>query len=215
MNTFDLLEDVRGQVECPPTDDGGKSRHLKWKTKPEKIDTLVLHQMACKGPGPWTRWKKLAAHWVITAEEPVKAYWLHDFTKRLPTSHDYNSHSIGFEFEGYYSGIGIDEKYFWKPKSKPNRKPMVPTQRQLDACIAACEASIWWVQNVGGGQIKYIGAHRGSFGTKRSDPGSLIWQGVAIPLMKKYPWLSPAPVEGTGKPIPEVWDPERSPGIKY
>lgn len=206
MNVFDLIVDVRNQVEC-------SEKHLKWKVKPENIDTLCLHQMACKGPGPWTRWKKLGAHWCVTAENP-KAYWMHDFTKRLPTSHGYNARSIGFEIEGYYSGIGVEEKYFWKPKSKPNRKPMVPSQQMANAIIAGCEASMWWVQHIGKGQIKYIAAHRGSFGTKRSDPGSLLWQAVAIPLMAKYPWLKEAPLLGTGKPIPEAWDP-RNVGVKY
>tara|TARA_R100001510_G_C7652756_1_gene210689 strand:- start:2163 stop:2801 length:639 start_codon:yes stop_codon:yes gene_type:complete len=212
MNPLDLLVDVRSGTEP-------KEKYLKYKNKIARIDTLCLHQMACKDSDNqgWKRWKKLAAHWVITEGENAKAYWLHDFSRRLPTSHGYNRRSIGFEIEGYFAGVGVDPKTFWKPKSS-KRVPMVPTRRQLDAAIAACEASIYYV-NTNGGEIKFISAHRQSYGTKRSDPGSLLWEGIAVPLFRKYKNLQIAPVLDTGKQIPEAWDSTASRpetvGVKY
>ena len=216
MNPLDLLVDVRQDMET-------KDKYLK-KNPISRIDTLCLHQMACKDSDNqgWVRWKKLPAHWLITEGENSKAYWLHDFLRRLPTSHEYNARSIGFEIEGYFAGIGVDEKTFWQPgcsywseaklkeegkKRCAKRTPMVPTQRQLDACIMACEASIWWVNN-NGGEIKYIASHRSTYSTKRSDPGSLIWEGVAVAMFKRYPNLQVGPVlhQYNGKQIPEAWD---------
>lgn len=226
MNPISLLVDVRNEATPKP-------KYLKYKNPVDRIDTLVLHQMSCKDSDNqgWKRWKKLAAHWCITEGENAKAYWLNDFTQRLPTSHGYNRRSIGFEIEGYFAGIGNNPRYLWQPsctrasaKAKKGKKrckkriPMIPTQRQLDATIMACEASIWWVNN-NGGEMKYIAAHRGSYGTKRSDPGSLLWEGVAVPLFRKYPNLQLAPILGTGKQIPEVWDSTGSrpatAGVKY
>ena len=64
-----------------------------------------------------------------------------------------------------------------------------------------------------GGKIKYIGAHRQSYGVKESDPGSLIWQLVALPMMEEL-GLSEAPTLERGSPIPEAWDP-RNKGVPY
>ena len=127
MNPLDLLVDVRAQTEP-------KDKYLKYKVKTSKIDTLCLHQMACKDSDNqgWKRWKKLGAHWCITEGENAKAYWLHDFNRRLPTSHDYNARSIGFEIEGYFAGVGVEEKTLCKKSSYgANTK----TTRCLYSCL--------------------------------------------------------------------------------
>jgi hypothetical protein len=134
----------------------------------------------------------------------------------VPHGHGWNSRSVGFEFEGYFSGIGTEERYFWKPKSRPNRKPMIPTEQQIEAGKAAIRLTVEQVAALGG-NIKFIGAHRQSYGRKSSDPGSLIWQGVALPMIKEL-GLEEAPTlhhhKFPGKPIPEAWNPENV-GVKY
>jgi len=184
----------------------------------ERIDTICLHQMAVKDSDSigWERWRKLAIHWVVTCGDNAAAYLLHDMDVKVWHGHGWNSRSVGFEFEGYFSGIGTEERYFWKPKSRPNRKPMVPTNKQLQAGCDAVKATVEMIERMGG-SIKYIGAHRQSYGMKSSDPGELIWKGVALPMMEEL-GLEQAPTLGhkkyPGKPIPEAWD-ARNTGVKY
>lgn len=207
-NTHPLIEDVRWD------------EYTKWKrrNKIKSIDTICLHQMAVKDSDEkgWHRWRRLAIHWVVTCGEHAKAYQLHDLDLRVPHGHGWNSRSVGFEFEGYFSGVDTDEKYFWKPKSRPNRKPMIPTEEQIEAGKAAIRLTVEEIAAMGG-EIKFIGAHRQSYGRKRSDPGSLIWQGVAIPMIKEL-GLAEAPTlhhhKFPGKPIPEAWNPDNK-GVKY
>ena len=93
---------------------------------------------------------------------------------------------------------------------------MVPTERQLEAGRVAVKHTVEQIAQMGG-EIKFIGAHRQSYGMKRSDPGSLIWQGVALPMIKEL-GLKEAPTlshrKYPGKPIPEAWNPENK-GVKY
>ena len=206
--THSLIEDVR------------YDEYQKWtrRNKVKSIDTICLHQMAVKDSDDkgWHRWRRLAIHWVVTCGEHAKAYQLHDFDLRVPHGHGWNSRSVGFEFEGYFSGIGTDEKYFWKPKSRPNRKPMIPTEEQIEAGKAAVRLTVEEIAKMGG-EIKFIGAHRQSYGMKSSDPGSLIWQGVALPMIEEL-GLAEAPTlphhKYPGKPIPEAWNPANK-GVKY
>ena len=208
------------EPEYPLVEDVRHDEYEKWTRKNpiSRIDTICLHQMAVKDSDNkgWHRWRRLAIHWVVTCGDYAKAYQLHDFDLRVPHGHGWNGRSVGFEFEGYFSGVGTEEKYFWKPKSRPNRKPMVPTERQLEAGRIAVEHTVEQIAHMGG-EIKFIGAHRQSYGMKRSDPGSLIWQGVALPMIKKL-GLKEAPTlshrKYPGKPIPEAWNPENK-GVKY
>lgn len=205
---FPLIEDVR------------HDEYQKWSRRNPiaNIDTICLHQMAVKDSDDkgWHRWRRLAIHWVVTCGDYAKAYQLHDFDLRVPHGHGWNGRSVGFEFEGYFSGIGVDEKYFWKPKSRPNRKPMVPTERQLEAGRQAVRHTVECIRELGG-DIKYIAAHRQSYGVKSSDPGSLIWQGVALPMMEEL-GLAEGPTlhhhKHPGRPIPEAWNPANV-GVKY
>ena len=203
-----LIEDVRAD------------EYQKWtrRNKITSIDTICLHQMAVKDSDDkgWHRWRRLAIHWVVTCGDYAKAYQLHDVDLRVPHGHGWNGRSVGFEFEGYFSGIGTEERYFWKPKSRPNRKPMIPTEQQIEAGKAAIRLTVEQVAALGG-EIKFIGAHRQSYGMKSSDPGSLIWQGVALPMIEEL-GLAEAPTlphhKYPGKPIPEAWNPANV-GVKY
>ena len=196
-----LVHDVRDEAD---------SKRRRRKNRIRTVDTIVLHQMAVRDSDwqGWDRWRRLAIHYVVTCGDNAACYWMHDPVWRLPHAQGFNGRSIGFECEGWFSGIGTDEKYFWKPKSRPKRKPMVPTEQQLEACRQGVRHAIFRTQQLGG-QIKYIGAHRQSYGMKTSDPGDLIWRGVALPLIeeglvKQFPGTidhSRSP----GKPIPEVW----------
>lgn len=208
------------EPENPLIEDVRHDEYQKWTRKNaiSKIDTICLHQMAVKDSDEkgWHRWRRLAIHWVVTCGDYAKAYQLHDFDLRLPHGHGWNGRSVGFEFEGYFSGVGTDERYFWKPKSRPDRKPMVPTEVQLEAGRQAVRHTVEKIAEMGG-RIRFIGAHRQSYGRKTSDPGSLIWQGVALPMIEEL-GLSEAPTlshpKYPGKPIPESWNPANK-GVPY
>lgn len=217
-----ILEEARQEKDGdhPLIEDVRYDEYTKWtrRNKIKNIDTICLHQMAVKDSHEkgWHRWRRLAIHWVVTCGKHAKAYQLHDLDLRVPHGHGWNSRSVGFEFEGYFSGVGVDEKFFWKPKSRPNRKPMIPTEEQLEAGKAAVRLTVEQIAAMGG-EIKFIGAHRQSYGRKRSDPGGLIWQGVALPMIQEL-GLKEAPTlhhhKFPGKPIPEAWNPDNK-GVKY
>ena len=206
--THGLLRDVRGQAW------NGVERGIN---PIQDIDTICLHQMACKDSDyqGWERWRKLAIHWLVTCGDEAAAYLLHGYQTRVWHGHGWNRRSIGFEFEGYFSGIEDDPRYLWQPKGA-HRVPMIPTERQIEAGKEAIHASVKGVA-LAGGKIKYIAAHRQSYGYKESDPGSFIWRLIALPMMKEL-GLKEAPTltggKRPGKPIPEVWDP-RNVGVPY
>jgi len=204
-NGLNLIHDVRSEADA---------KRRKRKNRLRSVDTVVLHQMAVKDSDSqgWSRWKSLGIHYVVTCGDNAAAYWMHDPVWRMPHAQAFNSRSVGIECEGYFSGIGTNSRYFWKPKSRPNRKPMTPTERQLEACRQAVIHAINRSKQLGG-TIKYIAAHRQSYGMKTSDPGELIWRGVALPLIEEG-LLEAFP--GTlnhsrypGKTIPEKWGGEK------
>ena len=202
---FDRIVDVRSQAP--------KSVELG-VIPPAKLDTIVLHQMACKDSDPvgWKRWDDLAIHWVISEGPQSKAFLLHSPGIRVAHAHQFNARSVGMEFEGHFSGVGVDPAYMWSPPGK-TLTPMVPTPQQVESGKQAIRWTVRYVRDKLGGKIKYIGAHRQSYAGKPNDPGSLIWQKVAIPMMKELN-LQEAPTLKDGSPIPELWDP-RNKGVPY
>ena len=177
----------------------------------EGITTIVLHQMSCKNlKRGIDRWKHIECHWVVELEDE-KAYLMHDLDKRLWHAHRFNGRSVGIEVEGYYLGVEDNPRTFWRPKEEPGRMPMTLTAGMRAAIVAAIGATVDMVA-AAGGKIEYIGAHRQSYGNKRSDPGEAIWQ-VAL-LCQKALGLKEAPTLLRGRPIPESWD-ARNKGVEY
>ncbi len=214
LSKYPLVEDYTANAAAK-----GRKR----KNPLARIDTICLHQMACASVGGTAegnvtkqtktgrveRWKSLNAHIAVTVGPESKAWILNDVEWRIPHGHGWNSRSVGIEVEGHFAGIhdlqtGKWSKY-WKPKSKPNRKPMVPTSQQIEALKQVMR---WIVAEIAkrGGKIKYVSAHRQSYGTKASDPGQLIWRQAALPIMKEL-GLATAPTLKRGKGIPKQWDP--------
>jgi len=191
---------------------------------PESLAHLGDHSGPVYVPnetGKIKRWRKLSIHFAITCGPESRAWLMHDLLWRLPHGHGWNRRSVGLEFEGYFAGIhdlgsGKHSK-FWRPKSRPDRLPMVPTEAQLEAGRQCCRFIIGDIARLGG-RIKYVGAHRQSYGVKASDPGALIWQGVAVPILNEF-GLEVAPVlkhpKHPGRDIPAQWDPQRRPEVSY
>lgn len=175
-----------------------------WKS----IDTICLHQMAVDGRSDWTRWRKLAIH-VVVPREGVSAL-TNSPDRRVPHGHGWNSRSVGFEVEGHFAGVVGKASTHWTPEGAKGSRliPQEPTETQIAGALAAIA---WCVNEVAknGGQVKYVGAHRQSYGRKTSDPGQLIWQRIALPAMNQH-GLTTAPTlshpKYPGRPIPKEWD---------
>lgn len=176
------------------------------------ITGITLHQTATffNGRCPFG----LEMHFI--AHRNGESQYLNDVSGKMwQAQRVFNARDVGIECDGYYSGIGVNKKYFWKPKSRPNRKPMTPT----DELISCTRETIKYIcEEVGrrGGEIKYIHAHRQTSNSRTSDPGSLLWQALGIWAQdtlglsdggKGKVWLK-------GQPIPEAWDP-RYVGVTY
>ena len=180
-----------------------------WK----QITGVTLHQTACVlGERP-QRWATVGAHLGVTRAGQV--IWMHDFEKIVWHGNGFNGHTIGIEMEGTYAGVEGDDRTFWRPKDEPNRKPQTPTIELVEAARATVR---WVCQEVArhGGRIKQLVAHRQASNQRDSDPGSALWQQVAMPLHKELSLSDGGPgyTVGNGYPIPEKWDPSRA-GVKY
>ena len=193
---------VRQAADLPPR----KAR--RWTD----ITGITLHQTATVlGERPRL---KLGIHYVGTREGTI--HYLNSHNVKVPQAqHLFNKHDVGIEMDGYYSGIGTDLKFFWKPKSRPDRRPMTPTADLIKSTRATVR---WIVEDVErhGGKIEFIHAHRQTSKSRTSDPGQLLWQEVGIWAQKEL-GLSDGGIGYsvlTGNPIPEVWDP-RCKGIPY
>ena len=153
-------------------------RRRPWK----HVTGICLHQTACRmGESP-SRFKNSGAHIFITRSG--KVVWVHDFTFAVVHGNRWNSRTVGIEIDGTYAGIEGDLKTFWKPKEQPNRKPQKLTEA---AELQAHETIRWICQTVAenSGEIKVLVAHRQASKSRRSDPGSAIWQRVALPMHKE------------------------------
>lgn len=201
----------------PRTKKRGESKgKRKWKN----VKGITLHQTAVDfGTNP-RRMLNVPVHGATLKDG--KIVLLHTPTDYMWHAHSLNKYDIGIEVSCRTAGILGNSKTFWRSKrEKENEKKYKdlvsdPTNIQLEATKELCRYYIQLVKE-NGGEIKFIHAHRQGHKSRVSDPGSLIWQKVAIPIMEEF-GLSSGPVGwkiGSGKPIPQVWDVVRGKGIEY
>lgn len=179
-----------------------------------KVTGVCLHQTAClMGERP-ERYENTGAHVVIT--RGGKIIWLHDFDELVVHGNGWNAGCVGIEIDGLYAGIEGDPRTVWDNPDTPSRElgmTMPPVQAE------ASRAAVRWIDRevkAKGGKLKVVVAHRQASDTRRNDPGSAIWQQVAMPLHAELHLTDGGPgfKIGDGYPIPEAWDPSRT-GIKY
>lgn len=192
----------------------GKKRIVFGTRTWKKTTGVTLHQTACKlGERP-ERWLNVGCHVGVTRSG--KVLWLHDFTDLVVHGHGWNNQCVGIEIDGLYAGVEGDPRTVWDDKSTPEREQGMdirPVQME------AVRQAIRWIYDVvqaHGGQLHALVAHRQSTDDRTSDPGSGIWQAVAIPMHLELGLTDGPPgfTIGKGEPIPEAWDPSRK-GIRY
>lgn len=178
--------------------------HRPWTS----VTGICLHQTACVlGERP-ERWASIGAHVGVTRGGRV--VWLHDFTSLVIHGNGFNAHTVGIELDGTYAGVEGDPRTFWRPAADPRRQPQSPTAE----LVASARAAVRWIcAEVArhGGAVSLLVAHRQASAERQSDPGSALWQAVALPLMSELGLSDGGPSYklGSGQPIPGAWDPSR------
>jgi N-acetyl-anhydromuramyl-L-alanine amidase AmpD len=177
-------------------------RRRTWK----EVTGITLHQTACVLGEKPERWANCGAHLGITRQG--KVIWIHDFDIAVVHANGFNAQTVGIEMDGTYAGIEGNDRTFWRPPEAPNRKPQSPTPELVEA---AKQTVRWIVDEVARheGKVKVLVAHRQSSGTRQSDPGSALWQAVALPLHAELGLTDGGKgfTVGKGMPIPEAWNP--------
>ncbi len=189
-------------------------KHVYGKRTWASVTGITLHQTACVlGERP-ARWETVGCHVGVT--RGGRRIWLHDFDKLVVHGNGWNTATVGIEIDGLYAGVEGDPSTVWNDPTTSARE--VGMNITPEMVIAAKDAVRWIVETVAahGGHVRALVAHRQASENRRNDPGSGIWQQVALPLHEEL-GLSDGGIGfklGTGYAIPERWDP-RCKGIKY
>lgn len=187
--------------------------HVYGKRSWKDITGVCLHQTACNLGEGVRRWDTVGAHGGVT--RGGKIIQLHEFTDLVVHGNGWNTRCVGIEMDGHYEGIEGNIRTFWRDPETPNAVPQTPT----DELVASAKDFVRWICAIvkhHGGEVKYLVAHRQASKDRQNDPGSGLWQRVAIPLLTELK-LSDGGLGfkiGTGYAIPEVWDSTKS-GVAY
>lgn len=169
-----------------------------------QIDSIVLHQTACVLGEEPRRWYSIPIHIGVTRSGLV--LWLNKFDVNLPHANGFNSRSIGIEIDGAFAGVEGDKKTFWAGGAI--KEPMSISQAQI---VSTREAVRFIVDicKLHGAMIRNIYAHRQSSADRVSDPGSKVWQEIALWAEKELALDAGGKdgfAIGGGRPIPKAWD---------
>lgn len=201
MNLFDLRGEAR-----PKFATSGRP----WSD----VTGICLHQTACVLGERVERWETVGCHVGITRSG--KVIWLHDFDRMVVHGNGWNRRTVGIEIDGLYAGVDGDPSTVWDDPSTPRREQGM--ELTPEAVAAAQDAIRWICTEVAdrAGNVRALVAHRQSSKDRRNDPGSAIWQAVALPMHAEL-GLGDGGIGfaiGTGRPIPEEWD-QRCAGVRY
>jgi hypothetical protein len=204
-------------TDTPKTKDRGQAHgRRKWS----QITGITLHQTAVDfGTNP-KRLLNVPVHGGTLQDGQIVL--IHDPTDYMWHAHALNKKDIGIEISCRAAGIEGMAATFWRSQSEKEKGKSYgelvkeASDEQLEAAKELCRYYIKLVKE-NGGEIKFIHAHRQGHKSRISDPGSRIWQKVAIPIMGEF-GLTTGPIGWrlkTGNPIPQAWDPVHGKGIKY
>lgn len=221
-----LIEDVARRAELgriakpivePPPNylDLRKFASPDWKEHDRpwaQIFGATLHQTGCPMSEKPSRWYGLSAHYGITYLGQI--YQIRSETEMGWHAQGLSHHEVGIEIAGFFNGIEGDSK------TTPNDGGAgFKVQSVTDAQIEACKNLLRYLKKLveaHGGKFTDLHPHRVATNTRQPDPGSKVWQTIALPMMEELQLSDGGPgfVLGKGMPIPEKWDEARK-GIKY
>jgi uncharacterized protein YcbK (DUF882 family) len=202
------IRDLREEVwKLGPLKGGTNKQGRIWYKKDEPrsprkqtaIDSIVLHHMAYNIGNEVNLYKKVGAHYIVTADGQIAQ--LYNDLDFLNASNGFNSRSVAIEFAGNFP----DHRYHWwrdrKSKSPiPDRCYLTPSQIRAGRCLLATLKA-----RLPG--IKYLYAHRQSSKDRANDPGPDVWFNIgewALTNLNLTDGL-PRTHVGTGQPIPKNW----------
>lgn len=197
-NYFDLSE---------RSSSGWKKKDRAWSV----ITGVTLHQTGCPYPSNPERWLGLRAHYGVTYEGYI--YRVRKETDFGWHAQGQSHNNVGIEIAGFFCGIEGDLG------TRPGGPKEWAVQSVTDAQIAAVKELIRYLARLmeyNGTRLSYLHAHRQATDDRTPDPGSKVWQTIALPMIAEL-GLSDGGmgyVTGKGQPIPEAWNPAYK-GIKY
>lgn len=205
MVALDLFHDLRAKAS---------RKHVYGERPWTETYGICLHQTACVLGEKPERMLTVGAHVVISRAGRV--FWLHDFTSVVAHGNGWNAKCVGIELDGLYAGVEGNPATVWDDPSTPQREQALSPTFEL---VQTAQHVIWWICATvmsQGGKVRSLVAHRQSSRNRRNDPGSALWQRVALPMMDQLGLSDGGPgfAIGTGLPIPESWDPFRK-GWRY
>jgi N-acetyl-anhydromuramyl-L-alanine amidase AmpD len=175
------------------------------------VTGVCLHQTACMlGERP-ERYDSVGAHFAVT--RGGKVIWMHDLDRKVAHGNGWNNGTVGIEIDGLYAGVEGDPSTVWDDPSTPSHEQGMAL---MAVTVSASLALVRWIKQQLGPQMNVIVAHRQSSSSRRNDPGSAIWQSIALRLHTELNCSDGGigfKLDG-GYAIPESWD-GRCKGIKY
>ncbi len=200
----------------------GKKRPRRRKKGWKDVKGITLHQTATVLGTKPSRYRNVACHIGVPSDGSV--LYVNSLEWIVWHGNAFNNKDVGFEIDGHFAGIETlneetgewepDLNTYWKPSSKPDRKPLSVTDAQVESTL---EAIKWVIDEVArhGGKVEYIHAHRQSSTSRVSDPGEKVWKLIAIPAMERFGLKDGGKTFKLGGwTIPEAWNPEYT-GSKY
>lgn len=161
--------------------DNTKHDHPKLYARPRvwaDISGITLHQTGCRMPEDPMKWKNLNAH--IGATSKGVTVLCNPLTDMIWHAQGLSQRTVGIEIAGNFYGVEGNEATLWKGGGDA----AVLNDDQIDAVNRGIE----WILaqfKAHGAVCKGIFAHRQSSKTRHGDPGSAIWEKIAIPWMNK------------------------------
>lgn len=172
------------------------------------IRGVMLHQTGCWMPEDPQVWKQINAHCGVTRKGNV--ILMFPFEMLIWHGHNLTRPTIGIEIAGMFPGVKGQKGTYWPKDAKLHEF----TDRQLMACNVLMEI-IQGEFLANGGAFQNIYAHRQASSQRQADPGSEIWEKVALPWMEKIGATAGEPgyCIDSGYPICREWDPSAAKGF--
>ncbi len=190
----------------------------KWS----EVRGACVHQTACQMGERDARYYTCGAHFAIPRSGRI--LWLADLDRVVYAANGFNAQTVSIEIDGLYAGLEDDPdtaqdealRTTWDdPDTSTRETPQTPTP----AALRSARLLIRWLREEtrlrGGVNFSKVLVHRQSSGDRQNDPGQEIHRGVVLPLLTEgFSDGGPGFFVGSGRPIPEQWDPSRV-GVPY